>query len=75
MGYNMKHIKLSKYNKLSPSESCLRVASLLIKEHISPDDISPNYVAEFAFNRGIGLTTDDVVYISNNVDKYLIKGV
>ena len=40
------------------------------KESIDPNYASPNFVKDFADNRGISLTSDEVVRISNNYDKH-----
>ena len=37
-------------------------------EQIDADLVSPNYVADFASNRGVYLTGADVVEISNNYE-------
>ena len=46
------------------------VMKLLKKESIDPNYASPNFVKDFADNRGISLTSDEVVRISNNYDKH-----
>lgn len=42
------------------------VVRLLDLNRISPEDISPNLVNLYANRYGIELTSDEVVYISNN---------
>jgi len=44
---------------------------LLIKEKANIDNISPNYIAEFAYNQGIMLSSKEVVYINNNIEKFI----
>ena len=41
------------------------VIRLLRSNQVETDYCSPNYVADFAINRGIQLTSDEVVHISN----------
>lgn len=42
-----------------------KVKNLLRKNKVNPDDVSPNFVNEFANKHGINLTSDEVVKISN----------
>lgn len=50
--------------------SVIKVMKLLKKESIDPNYVSPNFVNDFANNRGISLSSDEVVRISNNYDKH-----
>lgn len=43
----------------------LKVLNLLYDEGADPEYASPDFVADFAYNRGIALQSDDVVFISN----------
>jgi hypothetical protein len=47
-----------------------KVARLLKSSDVDPDIVSPNYVADFAYNKNIKLTSDEVVYISDNYDNF-----
>lgn len=42
------------------------VLKMLQNENVDPEYVSPNFVADFASNRGIVLTSKQVVFISNN---------
>ena len=43
-----------------------KVMKLLKDAKIDESLVSPNFVADFAYNRGISLSSYDVVYISNS---------
>ena len=43
-----------------------KIYKLLKKARIEPDITSPNFIADFSYNREIYLSSDEVVYISNN---------
>ena len=45
-----------------------KVTRLLRKEKVETDYCSPCYVAEFAYNKNIKLTSDEVVYISDHYE-------
>ena len=45
------------------------VASKIKKRNIDLDFCSPEYVASIAYNSGLELTSDEVVYISDNIEK------
>ncbi len=42
-----------------------RIIKKLERDKIDRDIASPNYIAEYSYNRGYKLTSDEVVYISN----------
>jgi hypothetical protein len=42
-----------------------KVLKMLKKENIDSEYCSPNFVADFSYNRGINLLSDEVVAISN----------
>ena len=42
------------------------VLNLLKEENVNPEIASPNYIADFAYNRNIELTSEEIVYISDN---------
>ena len=48
-----------------------KIFTLLKKAKIDKKNISPNFIADFAYNRGINLTSNEVIII-NNV--YIIEG-
>lgn len=43
----------------------LQVLNEMYDENIEAEFASPNFVADFAYNRGFKLSSDDVVFISN----------
>ena len=47
-----------------------KVIRLLRQNKVKAKYCSPNYVADFAFNRGIKLSSEEIVYIS---DTYRLK--
>lgn len=51
---------------IEPNHKTRTVLDLMYQEKVDPEYASPNFVAEFAYNRGIHLTSDEVVYISDN---------
>lgn len=57
---------LSKAFRNAPSKNVIRMFTLLRLDHIIPSMISPNYIASFAHNRSIKLTSNEIVYINNN---------
>jgi hypothetical protein len=46
----------------------LRIIKLIVKSKIDTDYCSPNFVADIAYSHKIKLTSDEVVYISNNIE-------
>lgn len=51
------------------SDKCNKVIDLLKDNDVDVDDASPNFVAQFADDYGYELTSDEVVYISDNYVK------
>lgn len=45
--------------------NALLILNLLYNSDQDPEYCSPNFVADFAYNRGFELTSDEVVYISD----------
>lgn len=45
-----------------------KMNKILKKRKVDPDLVSPNYVANVAYSNNIKLTSDEVVYISNNFE-------
>jgi hypothetical protein len=43
-----------------------KIYKLLRARKINQDFISPNYIADFGYNREIYLSSDEVVYINNH---------
>ena len=43
-----------------------KVYKMLKNKKIKGINISPNYIAEFSYNREIYLSSEEVVYINNN---------
>jgi hypothetical protein len=52
---------------MNADRSVKKVIKLLKAKKIDSDLLSPNYVADFARNLGISLTSEQVVYISNTI--------
>jgi hypothetical protein len=46
-------------------DKVLKVLNLLHDEEVDMEYCSPNYVADFAYNRGVNLQSEEVVMISN----------
>ena len=42
-----------------------KVVNLLQKSRVKNYELSPNYIANFAYNNDINLTSEEVVYINN----------
>lgn len=51
------------------SDQCNKVIDLMKDKNVDVDEASPNFVAEFASDYGYELTSDEVVYISDNYVK------
>jgi hypothetical protein len=51
----------------------LKVIRLIKLTDIESDYVSPNFVAEIAYNNKVKLTSDEVVYISDNYDNLLTE--
>ena len=50
------------------SDKCIKVIDLIRDNGVDADEVSPNFVAQFADDYGYELTSDEVVYISDNYD-------
>ena len=51
----------------------LKVCKLIWKTSIDPDYVSPNFVAEIAYNNKYKLTSNEVVFICDNYYTYIIE--
>lgn len=52
--------------KAASASNVSEVLRLLKDEGVDPTILSPNYIADFAYARGLTLTSDEVVYVSDN---------
>ena len=48
-----------------------KIVSYLRKHQVDLDYCSPNYIADTAYDIGIKLTSAEIVYISDNIEKLL----
>jgi hypothetical protein len=51
----------------------LKVIKLIKLTDIESDYVSPNFVADIAYSNKVKLTSDEIVYISDNYDMLLDK--
>lgn len=53
-----------------------KIKNLMYRNHVPTEMASPNYVAEFTFSRGITLSSEEIVVISEtykNPDEVLVN--
>lgn len=59
--------------KKADKDKCNKVIELLKKEKVETDEASPNFVADFANKKGIELTSDEIVWVSDNYNNSVKK--
>ena len=50
-----------------------KIVKLILQSKIKLDYCSPNFVADIAYLHNINLTSNEVVYISDNIEKLILK--